>query len=39
MHWCNDETVAVVTFFSGLPFAWRWFRAKVWATCKKLRAR
>ncbi len=28
MHWCADETAALMTFLSGLPFALRWVRAK-----------
>lgn len=39
MHWCQDETVVVVTFFSSLPFAWRWFQARATAAWKKLRRR
>jgi hypothetical protein len=39
MHWCQDETVAVITFFSGLPFAWRWVRVRVALAWKKLRRR
>jgi hypothetical protein len=39
MHWCQDETTAVITFFSGLPLAWRWFRAGAARWWKLMRQR
>ena len=29
MHFCQDEAVAVASFFSAIPFAWRWLRMKI----------
>jgi hypothetical protein len=28
IHWCGDETAAVLTTVPMLAFAWRWLRGK-----------
>lgn len=39
MHWCAEETAAVMTFLGGLPFAWRMFKTRAasgWGRLKRL---
>jgi hypothetical protein len=29
VHWCQDETNALVAFLSGFPLLWQWLKAKL----------